>query len=305
MPQLCWASCVRQRKSVTRLWGRGGVRWLFTALLPSLLSTPPALGVTAFYGSAQAIVEGESECGQWPVWLGTGRVLGGVAARPASWMVQLVRGGSHICAGALISARHVLTAAHCVTDQRNAPWAGDLRLWLPALGMERGAERVLAHESFSAEELRHDLALLVLDQPVDGGSQLAVCLPEPGNAYEGAVALVAGWGAQSVGGRARAAASEELRQAVVRVLGQDECNRAYLGLVGITAEQLCAGSQQGADACQGDSGGPLVVGGGSQRFSVVGVTSFGVQCGDTRFPGVYTRVAAYLGWIHGAMAAYP
>ncbi|KAH9369132.1 hypothetical protein HPB48_018881 [Haemaphysalis longicornis] len=225
--------------------------------------------------ASRAIVEGESECGQWPVWLGTGRVLGGVAARPASWMVQLVRGGSHICAGALISARHVLTAAHCVTDQRNA------------------------------EELRHDLALLVLDQPVDGGSQLAVCLPEPGNAYEGAVALVAGWGAQSVGGRARAAASEELRQAVVRVLGQDECNHAYLGLVGITAEQLCAGSQQGADACQGDSGGPLVVGGGSQRFSVVGVTSFGVQCGDTRFPGVYTRVAAYLGWIRGAMAAYP
>ncbi|KAH9368943.1 hypothetical protein HPB48_001011 [Haemaphysalis longicornis] len=199
------------------------------------------------------------------------------------------------------TARRLWEAQRC----RSAPWAGDLRLWLPALGMERGAERVLAHESFSAEELRHDLALLVLDQPVDGGSQLAVCLPEPGNAYEGAVALVAGWGAQSVGGRARAAASEELRQAVVRVLGQDECNHAYLGLVGITAEQLCAGSQQGADACQGDSGGPLVVGGGSQRFSVVGVTSFGVQCGDTRFPGVYTRVAAYLGWIRGAMAAYP
>lgn len=289
-------------------------RWLWIALLPLLLSTPLALGATAWYDTVQADAmnavggEEESQCGLWPDRQGAGRVVGGVASRPAPWMVQLVRGGRHICAGALISARHVLTAAHCVTDRHNAPWAGDLRLWLPAIGTERAAERVLVHEAFNAEELRHDLALLVLDQPVYGGDQLAVCLPEPGSAYQGAAALVAGWGAHSFGGgaaRAAAAAGEEHREAVVSVLGQDECSSAHLGLLDISDEQLCAGSPEGADACSGDSGGPLVVGGDSQRFSVIGVTSFGVFCGDTRFPGVYTRVAAYLGWINGAMAANP
>ena len=37
--------------------------------------------------------------------------------------------------------------------------------------------------------------------------------------------------------------------------------------------------------------------GKNNQWSVIGITSFGVKCGDSRFPGVYTRVDQYLDWI--------
>lgn len=50
---------------------------------------------------------------------------------------------------------------------------------------------------------------------------------------------------------------------------------------------------------QGDSGGPLQLFTEENPFCmqhVVGVVSMGIFCGS-KDPGVYTRVAAYVGWI--------
>lgn len=56
---------------------------------------------------------------------------------------------------------------------------------------------------------------------------------------------------------------------------------------------MCAGFMNGGrDSCQGDSGGPFTIGN-----KVIGVVSFGKGCGVPNFPGVYTNVAAYRGWI--------
>ena len=35
----------------------------------------------------------------------------------------------------------------------------------------------------------------------------------------------------------------------------------------------------------------------SRRWVLVGITSYGVGCGDSRYAGVYTRVSAYENWI--------
>lgn len=48
---------------------------------------------------------------------------------------------------------------------------------------------------------------------------------------------------------------------------------------------------------QGDSGGPLMYQLPSGRWTVIGVVSWGVRCGEASHPGLYTRVDRYLEWI--------
>lgn len=53
---------------------------------------------------------------------------------------------------------------------------------------------------------------------------------------------------------------------------------------------------------QGDSGGPLFV--CDPKCRQIGITSWGIGCARDRFPGVYTRVAAYQDWIEKIVHKY-
>ena len=78
----------------------------------------------------------------------------------------------------------------------------------------------------------------------------------------------------------------------------DECMNKYSEFFpnsSLDRKHICAGNGD-TDACTGDSGGPLLVE-RNGRWTVIGVTSFGVGCGSDVFPGVYTNVAKYITWI--------
>jgi len=87
-------------------------------------------------------------------------------------------------------------------------------------------------------------------------------------------------------------------QARVPVVGHEQCRSDYSGVrnVVLTRDQICAG-QGTTDTCAGDSGGPMLSDRFRNRWSVIGITSYGVSCADADFPGVYTRVDRYLDWI--------
>lgn len=53
----------------------------------------------------------------------------------------------------------------------------------------------------------------------------------------------------------------------------------------------------------GDSGGPLVRYGGADPI-LVGITSFGVRCGNPKFPSVFTRISGMVGWLKTTGAVF-
>ena len=65
--------------------------------------------------------------------------------------------------------------------------------------------------------------------------------------------------------------------------------------------QLCANGKvdkfHARDACQGDSGGPLYSYENGEEI-LVGIVSWGYECGYLDSPGVYTNVTSFLDWIN-------
>ncbi|XP_037080830.1 transmembrane protease serine 5-like isoform X2 [Pollicipes pollicipes] len=55
-------------------------------------------------------------------------------------------------------------------------------------------------------------------------------------------------------------------------------------------------SGQVQDACQGDSGGPMFYWDGS-TWRQVGVVSWGRGCAVSQYPGIFTRVSAFVDFI--------
>lgn len=61
---------------------------------------------------------------------------------------------------------------------------------------------------------------------------------------------------------------------------------------------ICAGFEKGGkDACQGDSGGPLSLLDNDGSRVLVGVVSWGDDCAQPYYPGVYARVSSVRSWI--------
>lgn len=207
-----------------------------------------------------------------------------------------LRRREHRCGAVLVAERWLLSAAHCF-DIYGDPMQWAAFLGTPFLSSTEGqlerVARIYRHPFYNIYTLDYDVALLELAGPVRRSRLVRpICLPGPARPPDGARCVITGWGSLREGG----SMARQLQKAAVRVLSEQTCRRFYP--VQISSRMLCAGFPQGGvDSCSGDAGGPLACREPSGQWVLTGVTSWGYGCGRPHFPGVYTRVAAVLGWI--------
>merc|ERR1712002_893069 len=248
-------------------------------------ATTAGVTTTAPAGSCQCGIKGGSQ---------TDRIVGGQETEEHEypWQVGLVsrNGKTPWCGGTLISDRHILTAAHCTAGET----PGRIQILL--------GEHRTNDDDFTRVDVSQinddpnysfpnsDFSILTLTEPVTFSSKVRpACLPATTDkTYAGELATVTGWGTLSSGGNQPTV----LMEVDVTVTTNEVCNNVYGGINDL---HICA-MDSGKDSCQGDSGGPLVVK-ENDRWTLIGVVSFGYGCAQPDIPGVYARVTQRMDWI--------
>jgi secreted trypsin-like serine protease len=243
------------------------------------------------------------------------RIVNGdpIAISQAPWQVALVRSSvadnynAQFCGGSLVSATHVVTAAHCVPGL--APSGVEILAGVGNLNESTtriAVSGITSHPSYNAATTENDIAVITLQTPValDGTLRRVIALPPPAPAggttwpVTGESVWVSGWGALASGG----SYPTQLQGVTVGVLA-DPASPAcgsYPDPAGGTfqpATMLCAGAvAPNRDSCQGDSGGPAAID-RSGTWTLAGVVSWGYGCADPSYPGIYSRVTTYREWV--------
>jgi len=232
------------------------------------------------------------------------------------WQISMWVDRSHFCGGTLINTEWVVTAAHCVDLQYRNHFARvtvslsdhNVNTFNETKNVFRKLKRVVRFPTYDENYLHGDLALLQFESPVVLSNTIRpACLPEDDLSWEYRTAIITGWGYTEVSRllKPRPKTADILREAEVYILPQKLCERH--SPFPITGRMICTfkGPQGVETTCQGDSGGPLVVDNGTNRFVVVGATSFGVSTCEGPYPSMFARISTFLDFIYAAMTPSP
>nr|XP_040148279.1 transmembrane protease serine 11A isoform X1 [Ictidomys tridecemlineatus] len=238
-------------------------------------------------------------CGKRAVPLIVNRIMSGELADKGAWPWQasLQRSNIHQCGATLISDRWLVTAAHCFKNNANP------RQWTVTFGttinpplMKREVKRIIVHERYHSPAREYDIAVVQFHPRVTFSDDIRrICLPEASASFPpNSTVYITGFGALYYGGESQ----NNLREAKVKIISNDVCKQPQVYGNDIKFGMFCAGYLEGIyDACRGDSGGPLVIKDLKDTWYLIGIVSWGDNCGQKNKPGVYTQVTYYRRWI--------
>lgn len=238
------------------------------------------------------------------------RIVGGVETTQSwPWMAALVDAAipnayqGLFCGASLIDSKWVATAAHCVAGAvRQLPADVDIVLGVHNLqqdlqngiGQRLKIKRIVTHSQYDSVGDDFDIALLELQQAV---SNTPVPLYTGADSLVGQNVLALGWGNTESRGISNYPAA--LQEVLLPIVSNTTC-AAAMKPYAITDNMLCAGYVQGGkDTCDGDSGGPLLV--NLNGYQLAGLTSWGFECAQQGYYGVYTRVASFNSFIQDSL----
>jgi len=236
--------------------------------------------------------------------------VGSIATLSVSETTELQQDAS--CGATFLGNKWVLTAAHCV-DSANASL---FKMNVGEYDLSDGAQNatdianIYIHPLYDNDTFDNDIAIVELvSAPLNAppAVQIASAALTKQYAIENNLATVAGWGGRQgykPGEGPTSDFPDILHQVDLQLSTNAQCREALgesFGLpadnVNVTDVMICADvSEGGRGSCQGDSGGPLVIN-TSSGLQQVGIVSWGFGCAEAGYPGVYTRVSEFKGWI--------
>ena len=155
---------------------------------------------------------------------------------------------SQDCSGALVSDRHVVTAAHCLNGVQPANLKvaigfTSLAVSDKATSFVIDVAAIKQHPNFGeGTSASNDIAVLELQSPVDLTTHpniKPICLPASGATYTGSSATVSGWGTLKY----RGSNTAHLQQVQVQVFADGDCGSIMDPLM--TSDMICAGVKAG------------------------------------------------------------
>lgn len=205
-----------------------------------------------------------------------------------------------LCTATIISAKFLVTAAHCVNPKSPASlrvvYGTDLnnKATIVAVGKVTGAMQSPAWgASQNQPKNTGDIALVRLASAPPAGYGPAQILNQPNVLQAGQKVLLAGYGIST--GHPDPKSTNDNGAGVLRSVVTTMLNPAY------SQTEVMLDESQGRGACHGDSGGPAYasVGGKAMLF---GVTSRGTDQFCSKGV-IYTNILAYSAWLSKAAQA--